>query len=217
MAHCSACGSQLGQGAQFCGGCGRPITALAVPDPPRKGHPILWTMLALLLLAAVAGVASVLDSSTPTPQGAAVAATSTDQNKKLPPTDRAFVGASAQYLKFANQSGSTMAEILAGASAGTSTLADCRAALLQALSDESANYSRYRADRGQVPSAFVKVDRQITENHAKTISALKTTLGYWQTGDLSAISRGMDAYKAAVMKANAILTDINKAMEQDAR
>ena len=163
MAHCSACGSQLGQGAQFCGGCGRPITALAVPDPPRKGHPILWTLLVLLLLAAVGRVASVLDSPTPTPQSTAVAATSTDRNKKLPPTDRAFVGASSQYLKLANQSGTTMAQILAGASAGTSTLADCRAALLQALSDETANYSHYRADRGQVPTAFLKVDRQITE------------------------------------------------------
>ena len=145
-------------------------------------------------------IATVLDAPTPAPKGAAVAATSTNRNKELPPTDRAFVGASLQYLKVANQSGTTMAEILAGATAGTSTLTDCRAALLQALSDETANYSHYRADRGQVPSAFLKVDRQITENHVTTISALKTTLSYWQTGDLSAISRGMDAYKAAVAK-----------------
>lgn len=215
MAHCSACGSQLAQGAQFCGGCGRPITALAVPDPPRKGHPILWTLLLLLLLAAVGRVASLMDG--PTPQSTAVAATSANPNKKLPPTDQAFVAASLQYLKLSNQSGATMAEILAGASAGTSTLADCHAALLQALSDESANYSHYRADRGQVPSAFLKVDRQITENHAKTISALKATPSYWQTGDLSAISRGMDAYKTAILKANVTVADMNKAMEQDAR
>lgn len=37
MVACSACGAQLGPGVSFCSGCGRPITAFAMPvaDPPR--------------------------------------------------------------------------------------------------------------------------------------------------------------------------------------
>lgn len=110
-----------------------------------------------------------------------------------------------------------MAEILAGASTGSSTLADCHSALLQALADENKNYFRYRADRAPVPVAFEKIDRQITENHTNAVAGLKTTLSYWQTGDLDSISLGTNQYKASIQKENATITEMNQVMQDEAR
>lgn len=217
MAHCSACGSQLDEGAQFCRGCGRPITALAIPDPPRKGHPVLWTLIAILVVAAIVRVASVVNER---PSGNAATtplSSSTASSKKLPTRDAPYLGASFKYLKNANESGTQMAQVLAAASDGTSSLEDCHSALLHALTDESQNYSQYQVTRGTVPPAFVMIDRQISENHRKTAAALKTTLSYWQTGNLASIKRGMDEYKAAVLQANSITSAISQAMEKEAQ
>ena len=60
MAHCSACGSQVALNAQFCSGCGRPITALAVPNPPKKTRMWPWIIVALFVLIIIG---SILDTS----------------------------------------------------------------------------------------------------------------------------------------------------------
>jgi predicted nucleic acid-binding Zn ribbon protein len=216
VAHCSACGSQLNEGAQFCSGCGRPVTALAIPDPRPKRHPILWTFAAILVAAAIVRVASVRNDSPPG-NAATSASPSNNSAKKLPARDAAYLRASFKYLKSANDSGTQMAQILAAASDGTSSLEDCHAALLRTLADETRNYSQYETTGGTVPPAFAKIDRQISDNHRKTASALRTTLSYWQNGNLASIQRGMDAYKAAVLQANAITSAISQTMEEEAQ
>ena len=56
MAHCSACGATIPNEARNCVGCGRPVTALALPDPvirPRRRRIWPWVLLAILLAAAM--------------------------------------------------------------------------------------------------------------------------------------------------------------------
>lgn len=48
MVHCSACGGEVEINAKVCSLCGRPITALAIPDPPSSIWP--WIVGGVLLV-----------------------------------------------------------------------------------------------------------------------------------------------------------------------
>jgi hypothetical protein len=144
-------------------------------------------------------------------------ASNTASGKTLPVLDHSYVRVSIQYLGSANADGKQLATVWAGASDGTSTLDDCRAAARKALAEEKTRYSTYRAARGTVPPAFANVDRHIGEIHIKTIAGLSSVLSYWTNGDLNSISRGMEQYQAAILETNSTIAEGTAVTKAEAR
>jgi hypothetical protein len=72
MVACSACGAQLAQGVSFCSGCGRPITAFAMPVQPKKTSVLVWLAWLVLIFTSVVFIGSIAN----TPSKSASAASS---------------------------------------------------------------------------------------------------------------------------------------------
>jgi hypothetical protein len=60
MVACSACGAHLAQGVSFCSGCGRPITAFAMPVQPKKTSALAWLTLIFIVVCLFAWIVNAL-------------------------------------------------------------------------------------------------------------------------------------------------------------
>jgi hypothetical protein len=174
-------------------------------------------VLGLLIVLVSNGIEGWLADKPQQPTATTSGADKSQHSKTVPAADQGYIRAATKYLAAANVSGTKMAEILAAASTGTSSLDDCHAAVLQALGDEDGNYSAYRKTRGTVPQAFVAVDRHIGQSHKNSVAGLSTVLSYWKTGDLESIPSGMDRYKIAIQGMNSTISELKTATENDAQ
>ena len=86
----------------------------------------------------------------------AISAQDSKQQRPITEVERTFLGAALSYLQTANDQGTEVAQKMAGASNGSATLGDIRAALSSAKRIERAGYEGdYRSRiKGSVPSSF---------------------------------------------------------------
>jgi hypothetical protein len=202
------CGKELASNAKTCPNCGRRFT-----------HPFV-KVLAFLLIGSVilVVVAAIIGGSGPVTNTSSSVNPPPAVTPSIPisPAEKKYIQASQKYLDSANADGTEMATIMAGAANGTSTLSDIHAAIRKNLNSEKQRYSSYLATRGTVPTKFKSIDTHINSIHQQSITAFSSYLSYWTTGDLHAITRGADQYKAAVLEMNSTISDattIVKTME----
>ena len=205
------CGKELASNARTCPGCGYRFTSPFVKV-------LAFVLIALVVLIFVvamivggSGGGSNNNSAVNTPSPSPVAPV-----KAISSAERGYINASREYLGSANAEGTQMATVMAGASNGTSSLADIHSAIRKNLADEKQRYSTYLRTRGTVPPTFKIVDKHIGEVHTKSVAALSLLLSYWTTCDLNAIPRGSDQYQAAILQMNSTIeeaTSILKGMK----
>jgi hypothetical protein len=193
----------------------------AQTSTPRGAAPtskVLVGVVASIVLALIVWASTTTSSTTTTHSDSPIPpASNTTSSKTLPVADQGYLRASIAYLSSANTAGTQLATIWAGASDGTSTLDDCRAAARKAFAEENERYSTYRATRGTVPSAFASEDRHIGEIHKKSIAGLSSILSYWTNGNLSSISQGMEQYKDAILEMNSTIAEGTAVTKAEAR
>src|SRR5258706_1002899 len=211
MKPCPTCKKMIAKAAQFCPDCGHKLY-----NSFGRFLKIVFLCIAGLVAFCIV-VGSLMNNSTPAPVKAAASASASAPSKALPEADKAFVSASFSYLSGANTAGTQLATVWAGASDGTSTLSDCRAATNKALMEESKRYVAYRSSRGSIPPTFAHVDQNIVTIYTISVAALKGILSYWANQDLSAIQNGTDQYKEAVLMANSTVEEARKVMQSEVR
>lgn len=138
------------------------------------------------------------------------AALSAQQSKKPTPitdAERTYLGAAASYLRTANIQGTKVAQTMAGASNGSSTLGDIRAALFSAKRVESAGYDGdYRGRiRGNVPNSFADIAKDIDETHRLFQAAMSEYLEYWKDQNTAHINSGERTLKRCILLMNATI------------
>ena len=137
----------------------------------------------------------------------ALSAQQSKQPNPITDAERTYLGAAASYLRTANAQGRKVAQTMAGASNGSSTLGDIKTALSSAKRVESAGYDGdYRARiRGNVPSSFADIAKNIDETHRLFQAAMSEHLEYWKDQNTAHIISGERTLKRCIILMNATI------------
>ncbi|MHB8411796.1 MAG: hypothetical protein ACYDDI_07585 [Candidatus Acidiferrales bacterium] len=109
-----------------------------------------------------------------------------------------------------------LAQTMAGASNGLTTLGDIRAALLSAKRVENAGYQEDYKNRinGDVPSSCVDLSKNIDEAHRLFQSAMNELLEYWKDQNTAHIESGTATLKRCVVLMNATINQATAKMKE---
>lgn len=114
-----------------------------------------------------------------------------------------FYVAAASYLGTANAQGLKVAQKMAGATDGSSTLSDIKAAISAAIRVENAGYEGdYRARRGPVPSGGAAFAKDVEETHRLFQAAMNEYLEYWKDQNIAHITSGELTLKKCITLMN---------------
>jgi hypothetical protein len=141
----------------------------------------------------------------------ALLAQDSKQQRPITEAERTYLGAAASYLSTANSQGMKVAQTMAGASNGSSSLSDIKAALSSARRVESAGYDGdYRGRiRGNVPSSFADIAKNIDETHRLFQGAMSEYLEYWKDQNTAHITSGEQTLKRCIILMNATIAATN--------
>lgn len=116
-----------------------------------------------------------------------------------------YLGAAVSYLKTVHDQGTNVAQTMAGASNGSSTLGEIRAALSSAKRIESAGYEGDYRNRikGNVPVSFADIAKNIDETHRLFQAAMREYLEYWKDQNTAHIISGERTLKRCITLMNA--------------
>jgi hypothetical protein len=167
------------------------------------------------VLAIIIGESSSQPGGSTTSNTSAVApastpSTATQTNSKLRPitqSERNYLGAAGSYLKTANAKGTDVARTMAGASDGSFTLGDIKAALLSAKRIENAGYQGDYKNRinGDVPGSCADLSKNIEETHRLFQSGISEILEYWKDQNTAHIESGNATLQRSVVLMNATI------------
>lgn len=220
MSFCPSCGSKIETPANFCPNCGTsvgtkspaPNNAISLALFKKRGF--LRVVLALAGSLIFIGIVEVLSMHRAAPAYAPTPSNSTQ--RPITESERTFFGAAGSYLKTANSQGMLVAQTMAGASNGSSTLADIRTAILSANRIENAAYqgdykSRTNVD---VPSSVTDIATNVDETHRLFQAAMNEYLEYWSDQNTAHIISGGDTLKRCITLMNATIAQTTNKMEQ---
>ena len=181
---------------------------------------VLVALAAILIVGFVEfGERSPQHSTPPVAQSAPASTQSEEQarpNQTLTEAQRTYIVAAGSYLKTSNEQGMRVAQAMAGASNGSSTLDDIRDALSSAKRVEMAGFEGDYRDRinGVVPKEFAGSAKNITEGHRLFQAAMREFLEYWNDQNTEHITSGDRTFKRCITLMNATTTEMTGKMTQ---
>lgn len=146
----------------------------------------------------------------------ALSAQNTKQKRPITEAERTYLGAAVSYLTTANTQGTKVARTMAGASDGSSTLRDIKAALSSARRVESAGYDGdYRERiRGRVPSSLADIAKNVDETHRLFQGAMAEYLEYWKDQNTAHITSGGRTLQRCIVLMNATIAATTAKMKE---
>jgi hypothetical protein len=209
------CGNQVANNAKFCPKCGHRFTS----GPVKFLAWFLGITVGVVVLGASIGKNSSQNANTNNTSSVAPASAPTPGNSKQRPiteSERTFFGAAGSYLQTANAQGTNVAQTMAGASNGSSTLGDIRAALLLAKRVESAGYQGDYKNRinGNVPRSCADLGKNIDETHRLFQAAMNELLEYWKDQNTAHIESGSATLKRSILLMNATINQMTAKMKE---
>ena len=177
-------------------------------------------LVALAVILIVGFVELRREHSTPPVAPSAPASTPSEErappNQTLTEAQRTYIVAAGSYLKTSNEEGMRVAQAMAGASNGSSTLGDIRDALSVAKRVEMAGFEGDYRDRikGTVPKEFTGIAKNITEGHRLFQAAMREFLEYWSDQNTEHIISGQQTLKRSITLLNATTTEMTGKMTQ---
>ncbi len=217
------CGNDVASNAKACPKCGHRFTGAFTKF-------VAWSFLIVFGIGVLGVIAldKLVDSpssstapssttvapATPAPTPAAAHTVST----RLTPAEKNYFGAAMSYLKTANSQGTRLANTMAGASDGSSTLGDIKSALSSAKRIENAGYIGDYQERinRNVPENCAEIGKNIDEVHRLFQSGIKETLEYWQDQNTEHIVSGNATLQRSVVLMNATINKTGAKMKQQA-
>jgi hypothetical protein len=210
------CGNQVADNARACPKCGHRFTGGFTKF-------VAWACAVFFgLIFLVVTIDSYFDTPsaapTPTPSASTAAPSATPTKSMLTPAEKIYFGAALSYLKTANSQGTKLATTMAGASDGSSTLGDIKAALSSAKRIENAGYvgDYYERTNGNVPQSCKGISKDIDEVHRLFQSGIKETLEYWKDQNTEHIVSGNAAIQRSAVLMNATINKTGEKMKQQA-
>ena len=187
----------------------------------KKTEFLVLVALAVILIVGLVefGERSPQHSTPPVAPSAPASATTEEQgrpNQTLTEAQRTYIVAAGSYLKTSNEEGMRVAQAMAGASNGSSTLGDIRDALSVAKRVEMAGFEGDYRDRinGVVPKEFTGIAKNITEGHRLFQAAMREFLEYWSDQNTEHIISGQQTLKRSITLLNATTTEMTGKMTQ---
>jgi hypothetical protein len=125
-------------------------------------------------------------------QNAGSTASKTPPKTAMTAAEKNFFGAAGSYLKTANFEAAELARKMAGASNGSSTLGEIKAAISSVMRVENAGYQGDYKGRikGDVPSSGRAIATDIDETHRLFQAAMTEYLEYWKDQNNAHIASG---------------------------
>ena len=209
------CGNDVANNARTCPKCGYRFTS----GPVKFLAWFLGISIGLALLGILIGESGSENASkgnapsvAPIPASASVNAT----QRPITESERNYLGAAGSYLQTANAKGTDVARTMAGASDGSSTLGDIKAALVSAKRIENAGYQRDYRNRinGDVPGSCVDLSKNIDETHRLFQSGISEILEYWKDQNTAHIESGNATLKRSVVLMNATINATTAKMKE---
>lgn len=126
------------------------------------------------------------------------------QQRPITEGERTYLGAAVSYLATAHTQATKVAQTMAGASNGSSTLSDIKAVLSSARRVESAGFDGDYKGRitGNVPSSLVDIAKNIDETHRLFQAAMSEYLEYWKDQNTAHITSGERTLKRCIILMN---------------
>jgi hypothetical protein len=122
-----------------------------------------------------------------------------------------YLGCAGGYLKSTNEVDGELAETMAGASNGSSTLDDIKSAVNRAISvGDAAWYGDYQ--KSPVPPEYQNLHAKIEKFRNLRQAGLQEILRYWKDDETNHIISGTDEWKRAINLQNECIADLNKIM-----
>lgn len=130
--------------------------------------------------------------------------------------ERNYLGAAGAYLSTANDQSSRVARTMAGASNGSSTLTQIKAAISSARRVESAGYEGdYKARiRGIVPACCGAIAKNVDETHRLFQAAMTEYLAYWKDQNTAHIESGTATFRRCTLLMNSTIADTTKKLKE---
>lgn len=129
--------------------------------------------------------------------------------------ERNYLGAAASYLKTGNEEGMRVAQTMAGAANGSSTLGDIKTAISSAKRIENAGYQGDYKNRikGNIPSSVADVAANVEETHRSFQAAMTEVLEYWDDQNTAHIVSGTSALQHCFTFMNTTIAQTTEKMK----
>lgn len=126
---------------------------------------------------------------------------------------KSYLVAAGDYLASVNNLDKDLATAMAGASDGSTTLADIKNAIESDAGGEASKWDEVQDVA--VPAGLGGVNLELRDCHRAHDAAFTELLAYWKDSDTSRIKRGSDLLQQAIVVTNSDIDDLTKVVARE--